>query len=158
MHPNAELIDGFYRAFAARDHAAMRAAYAPGATFKDEVFDLRGPQVGAMWHMLCDGGRDLALTHSAVEAGDDTGRAHWEARYTFTATGRPVHNIIDAVFRFENGRILAHRDHFSFWHWSRQALGPSGLLLGWTPLVRAKVQSTARARLQKFMAGKPEYR
>src|SRR5687767_15351984 len=157
MHPNAQLIDGFYKAFAARDHAAMRACYAPTATFQDEVFNLKGPEVGAMWHMLCEGGRDLKLTYSGVDADDTTGRAHWDATYTFTSTGRKVHNSIDAAFRFENGRIAAHRDTFSFWRWSRQALGPTGLLLGWSPMVRNKVRATARGRLEKFMAGKPEY-
>ncbi len=157
MHPNAQLLDGFYKAFAAKDHAAMWACYAPAATFKDAVFDLRGGEVGAMWHMLCEGGRDLTLTYSGLEAGDTTGRAHWEARYTFSSTGRPVHNVIDAAFRFENGRILSHRDHFGFWRWSSMALGPTGLLLGWTPFVRRKVQATARARLEKFMAAHPGY-
>ena len=157
MHPNAQLIDGFYKAFAARDHAAMQACYAPEATFEDAVFRLRGKEVGAMWHMLCEGGRDLTLTYSGVDADDTTGRAHWEARYTFSSTGRKVHNVIDAAFDFKDGRIVAHRDRFGFWRWSRQALGPTGLLLGWTPIVQNKVRATARGRLEKFMAGKAEY-
>jgi ketosteroid isomerase-like protein len=158
MHPNAQLIDGFYKAFAAKDHAAMQACYAPEATFEDAVFRLRGKEVGAMWHMLCEGGRDLTLTYSGLDADDTTGRAHWEARYTFSSTGRKVHNVIDAAFEFQNGRITAHRDRFGFWRWSSQALGPAGRLLGWTPPVRNKVRATARVRLQKFMAGKAEYR
>ena len=49
MHPNAELLTGFYNAFAERDGAAMASAYHPDAQFSDPVFpDLRGPQVGAM--------------------------------------------------------------------------------------------------------------
>jgi hypothetical protein len=36
------------------------------------------------------------------------------------------------------------------WRWSQQALGMKGLLLGWTPLVRNKVQQTAAASLTDF--------
>ena len=36
--------------------------------------------------------------------------------------------------------------------WSRQALGPKGLALGWTPFLRRKVGGTAKAGLDKFMA------
>jgi predicted ester cyclase len=43
-----------------------------------------------------------------------------------------------------------HRDQFSFHRWARQALGPVGLALGWTPLLRAAVRRKAAARLAKF--------
>ena len=157
MHPNEQLINAFYTAFAAKDYAAMQACYGPAPTFADEVFDLKGKEVGAMWHMLCEGGSDLALTHRDIHADDSTGRAHWEARYTFSSTGRKVHNVIDAEFQFAAGRIANHRDRFSFWRWSSQALGPTGRLLGWTPMVRSKVRATARARLDKFIQAHPEY-
>ncbi|MEN9670596.1 MAG: hypothetical protein RL018_873, partial [Pseudomonadota bacterium] len=45
-------------------------------------------------------------------------------------------------------------DSFNFWAWSRQALGAPGLLIGWTPFLRAKVQATANDNLQKFLAKK----
>jgi hypothetical protein len=35
-----------------------------------------------------------------------------------------------------------------------QALGIPGLLMGWTPFLRAKVQTTANENLQKFLAKK----
>jgi hypothetical protein len=59
--------------------------------------------------------------------------------------------VIDADFEFKDGKIFRHRDHFDFWRWSRMALGTSGLLLGWTPFLKNKVQTTAKARLRKFM-------
>lgn len=62
---------------------------------------------------------------------------------------------IRAEFRFENGLIAEHRDSFSFHAWARQALGPVGLALGWTPIVRAKVQGEARQGLDEFLS---EYR
>jgi hypothetical protein len=157
MHPNAELIEVFYNAFAAGNYSTMQACYQPTVTFEDAVFNLKGKEVGAMWHMLSEGGTDLQATHRDVQADDATGRAHWEARYTFSSTGRKVHNVIEAEFRFESGRILVHHDHFDFWRWSSQALGPSGMLLGWTPFVHNKVRATARARLDRFIQSHPQY-
>ena len=99
MHPNATLLTDFYEAFAARDGDAMAAAYAPDAEFSDPVFtDLRGAEVGAMWKMLCSRAADLRIEASGIDASEAGGRAHWEAWYTFTKTGRKVHNVIDAEF------------------------------------------------------------
>jgi hypothetical protein len=64
-----------------------------------------------------------------------------------------VVNDIHAELRFnEDGLINDHRDNFDFWKWSRQALGPTGLLLGWNPIVRNKVRQQAGAELDRFTA------
>jgi hypothetical protein len=153
MHANAALITRFYTAFSRRDHAAMAACYHPQAHFTDEVFDLRGERVGAMWRMLCERGADLRVDFREVQADAVRGSAHWEAWYSFSATGRKVHNVIDAQFEFQDGLILRHIDRFDFWRWSRQALGAPGLLLGWSGLLRRKVQATAAQNLERFAAG-----
>ena len=147
------LIDRFYRAFQSRDGAAMAACYHPEATFRDPVFDLRGERIGAMWTMLTSRSKDLRLDYDGVSADTDTGRANWQAWYTFTATGRSVHNIIAARFAFREGLILEHVDSFGFWRWARQALGPAGLLLGWTPMLHNKVRREAARTLAKFVSG-----
>jgi limonene-1,2-epoxide hydrolase len=157
MHANAELLTRFYTAFAALDADTMAACYAPEARFQDEVFHLNGrEEVTGMWRMLCAAtrakGMDAwSLQFRDIDADDRSGRAHWEPRYRFSATGRRVHNIIDGVFEFRDGRILAHRDRFDFWRWSRQALGPAGWLLGWSPLLRRKVQAQAMRNLRVFL-------
>jgi len=154
--PNAPLIERFYKAFAEKDGQAMAACYAPDVRFSDPVFpDLRGGRAGAMWQMLTSVPGDLRIELLEHEAEGDRGTAHWRAHYTFTETGRPVVNDIHANFRFENGLIAEHRDEFSFPRWARQALGPVGLLLGWTPLVRGAVRRKAAARLDAF-TGKPD--
>ena len=157
MHPNAQLLERFYAAFAKRDHAAMAPCYAPDATFADEVFTLQGAEIGKMWHMLCVNAKEFSVEFRDITADDKSGRAHWEADYLFSATGRKVHNIIDGEFQFRDGLIVAHRDRFNFWSWSRQALGLAGLLLGWTPIVRNKVRSQAARNLAAFniMQGGP---
>jgi ketosteroid isomerase-like protein len=152
VHPNIQLLHDFYGAFARRDGAAMERCYTDDAHFEDAVFTLDGARrVGGMWRMLCERGKDLRVEHSAVDADDTTGRAHWDAWYTFSATGRKVLNRIDASFRFRDGKIAWHRDAFPFSRWARQALGPAGLLLGWTPLVRNKVRRTAAANLDAYL-------
>ena len=150
-HPNDELIQRFYAAFASHDGDTMAACYAAGARFSDPVFtDLRGEEPGAMWRMLTGRAEDLEVELAEHEADDERGSAHWLADYTFR-TGRKVHNDIRAELRFENGLIAEHDDSFSFYAWARQALGPVGLALGWTPIVRGKVQKEARAGLDEFM-------
>lgn len=152
MHPHAALIERFYASFAARDAAGMRACYHPDVVFSDPAFgELQGARAGAMWSMLCERGKDLRVTTSGVEADDARGSAHWEATYTFSQTGRRVHNRVDAEFAFRDGLIARHTDRFGFWAWARQALGPAGLLLGWTPLLRGKVRATALRGLEKYM-------
>ncbi len=152
MHANARLIETFYKALAARDAAGMAACYHPEVHFTDEVFDLRGAEAGAMWAMLCERGEDLEIEFRDIEADDRSGRAHWDATYTFTATGKKVRNSIDARFEFRDGRIARHVDSFDFWKWSRQALGLPGLLLGWSGFLRAKVRRTAARNLRRFTA------
>ncbi|MFT4621504.1 MAG: ketosteroid isomerase-like protein [Myxococcota bacterium] len=151
MHANADLLTRFYTAFQQRDHATMAAAYAEDARFSDPVFpDLRGGHIGGMWRMLCERGTDLDLTFSAVEADDTQGKAHWEATYTFSATGRKVHNVIDAAFTFRDGRIATHDDTFDLWAWTRMALGPMGMVLGWSSLVQGRVRGQAGQQLERF--------
>lgn len=149
---NAAVIERFYEAFARRDAETMGACYAPNAHFSDPVFtDLDGDEVRAMWRMLCERGKDLEVVHSNVSTAGDTGSAHWDADYTFSGTGRKVHNSIDATFTFENGLIVDHADRFDLYKWTRQALGPVGMLLGWTPMIQNKVRSGARESLNEFM-------
>lgn len=150
MH--AELIKTFYEAFAQRNAEAMAACYHDEAIFNDPAFkNLNSQEVKAMWKMLCEAGKDLEITYSNIKATAQEGSCVWQARYTFSRTGRKVHNIITASFIFKEGKILKHTDHFSFYRWSRQAFGVLGWLLGWSPFLQTKVQETAQKSLKKFM-------
>lgn len=151
------LIDTFYRAFQNKDYQTMAECYHQNATFEDPAFKLSGKHIGAMWHMLLARSTDLTINYSVQEQ-DGKIIAHWEPVYTFSQTGRPVHNIIDATFEFKDGKIITHRDHFDFWRWSRQALGPSGTLLGWSGFLKGKVQTMAGKSLQQFIANHEQYR
>ncbi len=151
MHPNEALISRFYEAFQRRDAAAMGACYHRDVHFSDPVFpELHGDSARAMWTMLCERGKDLTIECSDVHADGATGRAHWDAWYTFSGTGRRVHNRIRAEFTFEDGLIVRHRDRFGFWRWARQALGPAGYLLGWSGFLHRRVQTQAARSLREW--------
>lgn len=152
MHPNRILLERFYTRFQKLDSAGMVQCYHAHITFSDPVFPiLKGPKAGAMWTMLCSQAKGFALTFDGIQADDATGRAHWEARYLFTPTGRSVHNRINAAFQFQDGKIIRHRDHFNFWKWGLMALGPVGLFLGWSPLLKNKVRRQAAKNLDRFI-------
>jgi len=153
MNQPVAILSQFYTAFQSKDYETMAALYHPEARFKDAAFELdSGAAAGAMWKMLITSGRDLRIEFSEVTGDAHTGSAHWEAWYTFSRTGRKVHNIIEARFEFKDGLIYRHSDYFNFWRWSRQALGLTGWLLGWTPFLKNKVRGTAMSSLRKFMA------
>jgi ketosteroid isomerase-like protein len=148
---NRATIERFYEAFGRCDGSAMTACYTPDAHFRDPAFgDLEGEEVGAMWRMLTARATDLEIELREHEAGEETGSAHWIARYTFS-TGRPVVNDIQARFRFApDGRIADHVDEFDFRAWAKQALGPSGHLVALLPPLRSKARAKALQQLASF--------
>ncbi len=146
-----DLIVSFYEAFSRRDGEAMAKCYAPNARFSDPVFpDLEGARVGEMWKMLCARGKDLVV--ELDEVSEDGSSARWTATYSFSGTGRRVVNKISARFAFQNGKITEHHDTFDLWRWASMALGPTGTLLGWTPLVKSKIRKTAAKGLETWLA------
>ncbi len=152
MHPNAELIQRFYTCFQKRDAAGMAKCYHQNVEFSDPAFpDLKGDRARAMWRMLTERGKDLRLEFRDVRADDRTGSAHWEAWYTFSVTGRKVHNIIDARFEFRDGLIIRHVDSFDFHRWAGQALGLAGKLLGGMAFLQNKIRANAAKGLDDFV-------
>ena len=147
-----ELIADLYRALDRRDGGTMAASYAPDAEFRDPVFELRGPRVGLMWRMLCARATDLRCEARDIVADERRGSARWRATYTFSTTGRAVENEVRSSFEFADGAIVRQVDHFDFWRWSRQALGPVGWLLGWSGWLRDKVRRQANENLERYAA------
>lgn len=152
MHPNQALIERFYAAFQQKDYRTMQQCYHPEARFSDPAFPkLKDAEPGLMWQMLLTRSKDLAVSFGNVQADDQRGSCDWEATYTFTSTGRVVHNVIHADFLFKDGLISRHDDTFNFHKWASQALGITGKLLGWSRFLEQKVQAQANANLQKFI-------
>ena len=152
MPSHAELLTRFYEAFQRRDGEAMATCYHPEAMFSDPVFPrLPHDEVGAMWRMLAGRAQDLAIRFEVLRADDEGGEVRWEADYTFSKTGRKVHNVIRAQFGFKDGLILAHRDGFDLPVWMRQALGWKGLLFGRMAWFQNALRAEARKGLLRFM-------
>ncbi|WP_138433921.1 nuclear transport factor 2 family protein [Winogradskyella algicola] len=148
-----DLISKFYQAFHELDAKKMASYYHEDIIFEDPAFGvLKGEQANAMWQMLCESqkGKDFKIETSNIT--DNS--AHWEAYYTFSKTGRKVHNKIDATFEFKDGLIIKHTDNFSLHNWAKQAIGFKGWLLGGTGFFRKKLQSQTNYLLIKFMTEK----
>lgn len=157
MNAYEQLIHQFYTSFKNLDAAGMKACYSEQVHFSDPAFpDLNGAEAGAMWAMLIGvlkkNPADWKLEYTDVQVTDSEGSCRWEAQYTFSLTGRKVHNRIHATFRFENEKIVAHHDSFDFYRWARMAFGVTGWLLGWTPFFRKKLQTKTSARLKAYMS------
>lgn len=159
MNGNEQLIEKFYTSFQQKNWKGMQECYTDSVTFSDPVFQhLKGKEVFAMWHMLVSAGKDLTIVFKDIKANDVAGSCGWDANYSFSRTGRKVHNIIRAEFKFTNGKIMEHRDSFDLWRWSRMALGPAGLLLGWSPIIHNKIRGIATSSLRKFIDEYPNYK
>ncbi len=155
MDANVELIDRFYTAFQNKDYLSMQSCYAENAYFTDPVFpNLSSIEVKAMWEMFSKNGKDLSVEYEILNSTESIVNAQWKARYTFSATGNRVLNIVNAHFEIMEGKIIHHSDYFNFYLWARQALGYTGLLLGWTSYLRNTVRKQAARALYKFMKNK----
>ena len=148
-----QIAQTFYEAFKAHDAAKMASLYHQEATFNDPVFrGLTQIQVQGMWQMLIERSNGLLEIDYHSLIGDDAmAQCTREAKYQFSKTGREVHNVIHATMRFKDGLILEHSDHFDLWRWSKMALGTSGALLGWTPIVRNKIRKMAMSSLDDYL-------
>lgn len=148
-----QIVNEFYAALARRDGEAMASCYHDDVVFEDPVFGvLSGQNARDMWRMLCSGSTDLTVTHQVLESTPTAATTAWVAHYTFPRTGRRVSNDVTARMIIAEDGIVDHRDSFSIWGWSAQALGPLGRLLGWTPLMRARIRATSAASLESFQA------
>lgn len=152
-----DIINGFYEAFNQLDADKMNAYYHDDIIFEDPAFgQLKGDRAKAMWSMLCQSqkGKNFKVVHSQVSSEGQTGKAHWEAFYNFSKTGRSVHNKIDATFEFKDGRIIKHTDVFNLHKWAKQAMGFKGLILGGTGFFKNKLNQQTNYLLDKYMKEK----
>ncbi len=148
---NKQLITKFYEAFTNADANGMTSCYHDEIAFEDPAFGkLNGDAAKNMWRLLLSRNSDIKVTFFDVNANENSGSAKWKAVYNYGPQKRKVINNISATFEFKDGKIIKHTDDFSMWKWSKQALGFNGLLLGWTPFLKNKVQSMTNKLLKEF--------
>ena len=149
------IIENFYTAFKSQDAEAMVTCYHKDVHFEDPAFGtLKSERACNMWRMLINSqkGRDFEVSFSDITYDGKRGSAHWEATYTFSQTGRKVHNKIDAQFEIQDGKIIKHIDTFNLHTWAKQAMGFKGMLLGGTGFFKKKLQAQTNKLLDTFEA------
>lgn len=152
-----DLINKFYTAFNNLDEETMISCYHDDIVFKDPAFGtLKGERAKAMWQMLCESQKvkDFKVVASDIKVNKAKGSAHWEAFYTFSKTGRKVHNKIDAQFEFKDGLIIKHTDDFNLHRWAKQAIGIKGLLFGGMRFFQSKLNNQTNYLLDKYLKEK----
>jgi ketosteroid isomerase-like protein len=149
---NEQLIRHFYESFAAGNVEAMVECYHDEIEFSDPAFGkLKGADAKNMWRMLAERAKgDIKIEFKNITADAAKGSADWTADYLFSKTGRRVFNEIHAEFEFKDGKIFHHTDTFDIWKWSKQALGLSGRLLGWSRLLQNKIRQNALEALREY--------
>ena len=149
---NENLIQHFYESFARNDADGMVSCYHDEIEFSDPAFGLlKGADAKNMWKMLVERAKgNIKIEFKNVSADGQKGAADWTADYLFSKTGRQVFNKIHAIFEFKDGKIFRHNDTFDIWKWSKQALGISGFLLGWSSFLQNKIRQSAKESLREY--------
>ena len=148
-----ELIQEFYNSFAAGDAKGMIICYHEDILFDDPAFgSLQGDRAKAMWEMLLSNKDTKPLiTYEILEVNKKRAKVFWTAEYTYGPKKRKVVNKVTANFEFKDGKVIKHIDDFNLWAWSKQALGASGYLLGWSAFMRDQIQKKTGKLLNSYL-------
>ena len=148
----ARIANNFYTAFQQKDAGGMAACYHTELEFEDPAFGkLSYDQASGMWAMLCESAKDLTVEFSILKVEENYVETKWLAEYSFSKTGRFVHNEIIAQMTLKDGKIIKHIDTFDLYKWARQAMGLQGWLIGAKPFFKKKLQQQTEYQLAKYM-------
>jgi hypothetical protein len=151
-NPVEKVANNFYLAFQLKNANRMIECYHQELQFEDPAFGkLSYAQACGMWKMLCESAKDLSIEYSILKSEDNYVEVRWIAEYSFSKTGKFVHNEIIAQLTFKDGKIIQHTDNFDLFKWAKQAMGLQGWLIGSTPFFRKKLQQQTNYQLAKYM-------
>lgn len=113
------VVERYFEAFGKRDQATLTQLYAPNATFKDDMFDLKnGASILQMWKSAPP---FKTFKSEITEVSGNTVKAKWVVDYEMF--GKPVHNEITSVITVgADGRITSQREDWDESKWMSQAL------------------------------------
>jgi len=149
-----ETVERFYSAFNGLDAEVMTNCYHDNIIFEDPAFgQLKADRAKAMWQMICASQKGKSFRVKCLHVHRENGivKADWEAFYTFSKTGRSVHNKIKAQFEFKDGLIIKHIDHFNLHKWAWQAFGLKGWLIGKFPFFKNQLQRQTNNALDNYL-------
>lgn len=148
-----KIILTFYTALANKDITTMLNCYHPKIVYEDVGFGTqKGKRAECVWRLLLEiGDINTKIVVENIQSGNRSVSAKWNADYVYGSQKRPVHNIITATFRFQEGKIIYHKDNYSLWKWSKQSLGIFGWLFGWSWLFKQIVRKELNKSLTDFM-------
>ena len=63
----------------------------------------------------------------------------FDAEHFTEFIGDDDHDVDIEAINGGDGKIIKHTDIFDLWEWSKQALGVSGYLLGWSGFMKNKI-------------------
>jgi len=150
---HTQLIEKFYTGFTNGIATEMTSCYHDKVVFEDPAFGrLENGKPAKMWEMLMSRKKESTkVIFSNIEANETSGKANWTATYEYGDKNRKVINNVTANFKFKDGKIIEHIDSFDLWSWTKQALGFSGTLLGWSSFMKKKIQKTTNTQLSEFI-------
>lgn len=149
---NIDLLHQFYGSFSRGEAEGMISCYHDNINFKDPAFgELHGEKAKSMWRMLLSQRRKIKIDYEILEVSSKSACVEWKANYKYGPNKRKVHNHVMAYFKFEDGKIIKHRDRFNLWNWSKQALGITGYLLGWSGYLKSKIQARTNHLLEDYI-------
>ena len=148
-----ETADKFYASFSQGNANEMLKLYHPEIEFADPAFGtLKAEKAHAMWRMLLSSKQaQLKISYTIIDYSDTQVKVNWIADYYFGPKKRKVKNNVIADLTFQDGKVIKHTDSFDLWKWSRQALGISGFLPGWSGFLKRKIQERTNKRLINYM-------
>ncbi len=148
-----EIITEFYNNFSEGNAQGMTQYYHKDIVFNDPIFGtLKKERAFKMWEMLLSKKSEhTTISFDNIIEKEGFITVNWTATYLFGPQQRKVVNNVLATFRFQENKIIEHSDSFDLWKWTRQALGTSGYLMGWSSFMQKKIQHKMELQLDDFI-------
>lgn len=144
MSKEAQIVKEFYKALSKGDYQKVNSLYHDDAKYRDEIFDLRGKEINALWYTATRPEMNLIAHCKSLKVDGDRVTTDWNISYTIDTLNRKVELDETGVFQFQDGKIINHKDSYDFWSWCAQSLGFIGKALGWSQWLKNRVRNQAK--------------
>ena len=139
-----ELVKQFYHALDKGDYKSVIDLYHAKAIYRDELFDLQGLEIHALWYRATRPEMNFSAKLESIREEGDVIKTDWEIGYTLDVIKRRIKLKEIGTFKFEDDKIIEHTDEYDFWSWCTQVLGPIGRVFGWSNWLKSRARYQAR--------------